>query len=346
MTKRVIIIGGTGQIGRACAAAMLARGWSVTLVHRGSVPVAADLLERGANEMVVNREESAALRKAFGEGCDAVVDTVAFHTGHADQLLELSAGVEALVVISSASVYRDARGRTLDEARSYGFPEFPVPIPEMQPTVEPGDSTYSTRKRALERRLLDRVRIPTTILRPGAIYGIPSQHPREWWFVKRMLDGRRRIPLAYRGASRFHSTAAGNIASLVLAALDAPGTRVLNVADSEAKSVLEIGRILAGQMAYHGEFVPIDSDAFPPTIGATPWSIPKPMVLDTSAARALGWRSTSTYDEVAGEICSWLKDTAAMGDWRQRFPVLAGYPYDHFDYAAEDRLLHTDGRCA
>jgi hypothetical protein len=54
--------------------------------------------------------------------------------------------VGALVVVSSASVYRDAAGRTLDEAAASGFPELPVPIPETQPTVEPGAATYSTRK--------------------------------------------------------------------------------------------------------------------------------------------------------------------------------------------------------
>ena len=37
---------------------------------------------------------------------------------------------------------------------------------------------------------------------------------REAWFVKRILDGRRRIPLAYSGESRFHTTATANLAVL------------------------------------------------------------------------------------------------------------------------------------
>jgi hypothetical protein len=45
-------------------------------------------------------------------------------------------------------------GRTLYEARQNGFPEMPDPIPEIQPTVDPGPATYSTRKVALERGLL------------------------------------------------------------------------------------------------------------------------------------------------------------------------------------------------
>ena len=53
-------------------------------------------------------------------------------------------------------MYADDQGRTLDEAEGVDdFPELPVPIPETQATVEPGDGTYSTKKVALERILLD-----------------------------------------------------------------------------------------------------------------------------------------------------------------------------------------------
>lgn len=95
-----------------------------------------------------------------------------------------------------SSVYRDERGRSLDEASETGFPILPVPVGEGQPTVDPGSATYSTRKVALERALLDNARSPVTILRPAAIHGVGSTHLREWWFVKRMLDRRPVISLA------------------------------------------------------------------------------------------------------------------------------------------------------
>ena len=110
--------------------------------------------------------------------------------------MDLQTDVGTLIVISSASVYRDAEGRSLDEAASGGFPDLPVPIGEDQPTVSPGPQTYSTRKAALEQALLENSRRPVTILRPCAIHGEGSRHPREWWFVKRILDGRREVPLA------------------------------------------------------------------------------------------------------------------------------------------------------
>jgi nucleoside-diphosphate-sugar epimerase len=101
--------------------------------------------------------------------------------------LNVQDSIGALVVVVSSSVYRDNEGRTLDEAAQNGFPEFPDPIAETHPTVTPGDATYSTRKVALEHLLLDEATIPVTVLRPAAIHGPGSIHPREWWFVKRRL---------------------------------------------------------------------------------------------------------------------------------------------------------------
>lgn len=104
------------------------------------------------------------------------------------------------MVISSSSVYQDKSGRTLDEAAATaGFPDLPDPISETQQTVSPGPATDSTRKMAMERTLRDGARVPVTILRPCAIYGRGSSHPRGWWFVKRMLDRRPIIPIAFRG---------------------------------------------------------------------------------------------------------------------------------------------------
>src|ERR671936_594471 len=49
----------------------------------------------------------------------------------------------------------DDAGRGFDtQGEPDGFPGYPVPIPETQPTVAPGEATYSTRKAALERELL------------------------------------------------------------------------------------------------------------------------------------------------------------------------------------------------
>ena len=83
----------------------------------------------GFEYVALDRDEQGAL--AVANGFDLVVDVIPFDAIHAKQLLELDAG--ALVAISSASVYADDQGRTLDEAQGVDdFPDLPLP--------DPGDS--------------------------------------------------------------------------------------------------------------------------------------------------------------------------------------------------------------
>ena len=328
MASTAFIIGGTGQIGRATARNLLANGWRVRLAQRSDAGLPSDLA--GRVELVeLDRDQPGALAVGLAGGADAVIDTIAFTEAHARQLIALSPDIGALVAISSASVYRDGAGRTLDEAAQTGFPEFPVPIGEDQPTVEAGPATYSTAKVALEQTLLQHGKRPVTILRPGAIYGDGSRHPREWWFVKRILDGRRRIPLAYDGQSRFHASATVNIAELCRVALEQPETRVLNAADPRALTVAEIGAAIAAAYGVDLDLVRLPG---PPkhSVGAHPWCIPAPIVLDMRRAEALGYRPVVQYEDAVGEACRSAEAAATAGI---TFPA---YINALFDYAAED----------
>jgi nucleoside-diphosphate-sugar epimerase len=334
------ILGGNGQIGIATASHLVDSGWTVTIAHRGLRPVSAALAERGAKIVTFRRDQPGALARCLSSGADALIDAVAYGPEHARQLLDVQSAVGSLIVISSSSVYRDERGRTLDEAAQNGFPELPVPINETHPIVEPGPRTYSTRKAALERVLLDGATVPATVLRPAAVSGVGSTHAREWWFVKRLIDGRRVIPLAYGGASRFHTTSVANIAALVLLAASLRGQRILNIADPMALSVAEIAAAIGLCFDWSGQLVALpDQDSYPPAVGRTPWSVQRPFVLDIAAATSLGYRPQTTYAETVAPICSWLVQAAAGKDWRVVVPVLAAYPYELFDYQLEDALL-------
>lgn len=340
MAKRAFIIGGTGQIGRAIGARLLKDGWDVTLSSRGERENPADLIALGAKTVLLDRNGPGETARVLGGGADAVIDLIAYTADHADQLLDIESDVGQFVTISSASVYRDDSGRTLDEAGDNGFPDLPGPITEEQPTVEPGPETYSTQKVAMERMLLDNARAPVTILRPCAIYGSFSSHPREWWFVKRMLDGRQTIPLCFGGLSRFHTTAVENIAELTAVALRSPEKRILNIADPVAPTVSDIGAVIASVMQWNGAFFPfsaVDPNA-DSRVGRTPWSVPAPFVVSTDAARRLGYAPATDYTQAAFSICEWLAGQSTQG-WQKRFPVLAAYQFPLFDYEAEDAFL-------
>ena len=332
MTKTALIIGGSGQIGGATAARLLADGWAVTCAQKRPEGVPAALIGAGAAAIALDRSQPDALKLVIGRGFDAIIDTVAFDDAHARQLLAVQDDVGAFVVISTGSVYADAAGRTLDEAGETGFPKLPVPIPEDQARTVPGPATYSTRKVAMEDALFAGGRRPMTVLRPYAIHGEGSGHAREWWFIKRILDGRRRVPLAWGGQSRFQTTATVNIAALIAAALAQPFTGALNAADPDAPTVADIGRAIAAIFGVELEIIPSDG---PPVrgVGGTPWSVAGPLVADMRAAAAIGYEPVGTYAETVAAACRSAEARAAAGE-----PFI-GYLNRMFDYAAEDAFL-------
>ncbi|MFI6357778.1 NAD-dependent epimerase/dehydratase family protein [Streptomyces sp. NPDC050743] len=334
--RTVVVIGASGQIGRPAVAALVRDGWEVTAASRGG---GRDRTwDDGVRTVRLDRSDDAALAAVIGDGCDLVVDMVAYDAAHARQLTSLAGRVGSAVVISSVSVYDDGKGRNFDTAHEPdGFPDYPVPVPETQPTVDPGEASYSTRKVALERELLAAAdRLPVTVLRPGAVHGPYSPLPRELYFVKRNLDGRRRRVLSYKGESRFHPSSARNIAELVRLAAARPGARVLNACDGEAPTVAEIGAAVDAVMGVETETTLLDG---PPegSVGRTPWSVPLPVVFDMSAAeRELGYRPVVPYAESLPETVGWLTDALSGRDWRECFPLLAQVYPDLFDYAAEE----------
>lgn len=334
-TRKVFIVGGTGQIGQAIAHEFIAEDWDVQIGHRPGKPAPADLLALGVGVAPLNREATRELARVLSAGADVVVDTIAYRPEHAAQWLELQADVGAFVIISSASVYRDARGRSLDEARQTGFPDFGGLIAERQATVDPGPETYSTRKVALEQAMLNGARRPTVILRPGAIHGLGCRAPREWWFLKRAMDGRTRVPVAYGGESRFHTTATANIARLALATVNSGLSGAFNIGDPIAPSVREIGQMIGVAMAHDWR---IEGLAKHPVgaVGATPWSVPRPFLLDCSKAKALGYEPAVGYADSIAQTCQDLVKRTSDRPWREAFPGLAAYGEPWFDYAAED----------
>jgi nucleoside-diphosphate-sugar epimerase len=333
VARRAFLLGGSGQTGRALAPRLRERGWDVVVGTRGEREV-----PPGVEHALVDRSDESALRAALGEGADVLVDFVAFEREHAQQLLSLRDLVGSLVVLSSASVYTDSEGRTFDEAKTpERFPHYPVPIRERdQPTVAPGDATYSTKKAAIEQLLLAQDAVPATLIRAGAIYG-PGGSVREWYFVKRVLDGRRYVMLGNRGQSRFHPVSTENLAELIWLSAERPGRRVLNAGDPGPPTLLEISRAIAAALDHRW------TEVLLPTLEEpceTPWSGPKPVVLDmTEAAFEVGYRPVTTYERAVRSTCEWLVEATRERPWRELMPRMAEYMEDSFNYDAEDELL-------
>lgn len=323
MGRSVAIIG-AGQIGYAASQAFLRKGWGVQILARTKPQW--NLGDVDFKSYIAGAETVPT--------ADVVVDTIAFDAtdvAHYDP-----DKIGRLIAVSSASVYCDDQGRTLDEAAVRGFPEFDSPITEEQSTVAPGPETYSTRKIRMEHKAHDLFGERATILRPCAVYGPWNRHPREWWFVKRLIDQRQRIPLAFEGKSTFHTTSARSVGSLAAFYADQGLGGTFNIADDLAPDVETIGHSIAEIFGKRVQFYLMEG---PPngTVGRTPWSVPNPFEVSCAKAYQAGYGDFDVY-VASHDPIDWLS-TLNPQDWRAAFSQLAAYPWDLFDYEAEDRFL-------
>lgn len=349
--QRAVIIGGTGAIGRATARRLLAAGWSVTLTGRDPARMPRDIAASGGQFTAADRQDAGPLRGAVGDGADLLVDCACYTAQDAASLLPLARDAASTVMISSKAVYVDAAGH---HSNSPVQPDFGGPVREDQPTVAPGHGDYRTgagypaNKVAAEQVLLDSG-APVTVLRPSKIHGPGSRQPREWMFVKRVLDRRQVLFLAHRGAGVDHPTAAANVAALIELAAGRPGRRILNAADPDAPSARQISRVIAGHLGHTWVEVLLDAQDGPAGqdgtagrtgLGRTPWDKPRGFVLDMTAAARLGYVPAGDYAATVAAEVDWLVAAARGGEDAGLIPGPGdSYFAPLLDYPAEDRWL-------
>src|SRR5262245_18259427 len=233
MTKTGVVIGVSGQNGRAVARRMLREGCAVRGLRNTDTALSDDL--KDVEVAVGDRNDDVALAGVLSGGVDGVVDTVAFSSAHADGLLRFADAIGALTVISSVAVYADENGESIGN----GSPRWPTAIRESQTLVPADNETYGGGKVKLEEALLQANRLPVSVLRPAAVCGPGSRHLREWWLIKRVLDDRTILPLKYRGLSKFHPSTTANIAALAAHGLDVGRSDVLSTSAPDCPAVPE-----------------------------------------------------------------------------------------------------------
>jgi len=335
-----IVLGGNGQVGRAVAARMAGRGWQVTASGQAAARFPPRLRDIGVTFALSDRYDAADLGKLLAAGADAVVDCVGYTAEHARMLIPFGGGIGSLVFVSSKAVYVDDHGRHSNTAEP---PDFGGPVTEDQPTMSPSDADYRTpqgygaNKVAAERVLLDSG-MPVSVLRPSRVHGAGAGRPREWVFVRRVLDGRRHVLLAHGGSGANHPTAAVNLAALAEFCAARPAARILNSADPGAPDGLAIARIVAAHLAHEWTEVLLDADA-PAGLGAHPWDTVPPYILDTSAAQRLGFVPVGSYAETVTAEIDWLVRAARSGDRASLPRADDEFFLPYFDYEREDAWL-------
>ncbi len=181
----VLIIGGTGFMGRIAVRRMLERGDNVTVFSRGTVkPEWWNQIRHIAGD----RNEREAFRaKLKGEQFDAVIDTQAYRKEDVESAIETFEGnVGRYIFISSGAVY--LRGQ-LDFTTHCPHKESDVDWSRIDYSYPPGQSDYAVGKRHGEKWLQENSQVPYTVFRLPAVFGPDDTTNRIWWWAQRALDG-------------------------------------------------------------------------------------------------------------------------------------------------------------
>ena len=340
---RILVIGGTGFIGRFLVPRLLDAGHDVAVVQR---PSSAKPVPDGVRPIRGDRHhlaELASAMRAFAP--DVVVDLILGSGRQAEVLMEVFRGHTGRVVVaSSIDVYRamDVVHRKEDgpleplplredsalRAKLHPYPaELLVSLRETFPWL---DEDYD--KIPVERAVLGDSELPGTVLRLPMIYGPGDPRHRFFPILKRMDDDRPVVVLprsvaGWRSPRGYVENVAAAIALAATPDVESEVTRgrVYNVAEAQSFSELEWARMIADATGWRGELVVVEDDEAPASVRMME-NLAQHLVADTTRIRSeLGYREPVPREEA-------IRRTVA---WEREHPPLAIDPA-RFDYAAED----------
>jgi len=85
--KRVLILGGTGVVGRAIALRLARSGWRVDVTGRDRANMPSDLSALGASFIRADSRDASEIAAALGAGADLLVDCVCYSAEDARRLV-------------------------------------------------------------------------------------------------------------------------------------------------------------------------------------------------------------------------------------------------------------------
>jgi nucleoside-diphosphate-sugar epimerase len=276
--KNVLVIGGSGFVGKAVVRSLQKNGAHVAVLNRGSLYVT------GTEQLIANRDDASAVRAALGHRkFDVAIDTNCYRAHQASILID---AVERLtpqvLMISSAAIYADdARQPPQETDKTGGASVW-------------GD--YGREKSEAEMVFIARSRQfdSVTIIRPPYIFGPGNNLERERWFWSRQLNA---IPIVLPGTGDtrvqfIHEDDLGD-AIVFLATRAASGCGVFNVADRQILTLGAFSRMLA-EVAGAADIQIKVGNKFP-EISARTWFPFRdyPCLADPSQLYAAGWKPSA-----------------------------------------------------
>lgn len=296
---RVLVLGGTGWLGREIVRAHLAQGAEVTCLARGETGGVPD----GARLIRADRREPDAYARVAGHDWDEVVEIAYDHDLVTSALDALADRAAHWTLVSSVSVY--ARS---DEPRA----------DETAALVEPVDLTqYPDAKVAAERATAARVGDRLLVARPGLIVGPGDPSDRFGYWPARLQQGGRAVTPEPAGRHVQVIDARDLAAWLARASADRL-TGTFNVV-GEIHPMQHVLDEVAAITGFDGELVTLD-DATLAAHGVNHWAGPRSLPLWLPADfSGFMQRDNTAYLAAGGALTPLAQTTADVAaDERER----------------------------
>ena len=323
----VVVLGGTGFIGRHVVGLLVAGDHAVTIVHRGRTE--AGLPEAVRHVHVPFAELPDELEHLRLGPVDVVLDMVPYLDKGGHGALRFDGVADRGVVITSCDVYR-AFGRLW---RSEPGPPDPVPLTEESPlrslpAPHAGSEEVAYDNVEVEHAVAES-ELAVTVLRLPATHGPGDPQHRLFHYLRRMDDARPVIVLEERQAGwRWSRGYVENVAAAIaLAVADRRAAgRVYNVAEPYAYREAEWVRRIGEAVGWPGEVVAIPEKDLPERLHQ-PYDFGQDYVVSSTRIREeLGYREAIDEATALERTIEWERGNR---------PAEAIAP----DYAAEDEAL-------
>ncbi len=319
MAKRLVVTGGEGFIGRAVVEALVSRGYAVRVLDDLSKPESRDSVAARPPGVEFIQQDLTDPRgtAALFQGFEACINLAAkiggigyFHRYPADILSEnnrifsstfqaaVQAGMSRMVYVSSSMVFESA---TRFPSREEDLPGLPPPR-----------TAYGRSKLVGEwycHAFWDQHRLPFTIVRPFNAYGINEAPGDDVGYahvipdlVKKILEGRRPIPLLGDGRQTRCFTHVSDIADGIVTALEHEDAvnEDFNLSSPQETTILDLARRLHTLCEVDWPFEVTHVPGFPHDI--------RRRVPDVTKARErLGWEARHRLEDKLPEVVAWLK---------------------------------------
>jgi nucleoside-diphosphate-sugar epimerase len=245
--KRVLVIGGTRNLGHQLCLALLEQGWETTILNRGVTP---DQLPAQITRLRADRQDARQLEAALrGRTFDAVVDTTLYNGKEARATVDLLHGNTGLYVfISSGQVYLVRSG----VERPFREEDYQGPVMQA-PVGDPSDLRnwrYGVEKREVEDVLGEawvNRQFPYLTLRLPMVNSERDHYYRLCGYLLRLWDGGPILVPAGRQLSLRH-VYGGDVVSLIVRLIGKPAGvgKAWNVGQDETVTLEEFLTLVAG----------------------------------------------------------------------------------------------------